>query len=70
VIAVGGMFGTLSEIAVALKIGRPVIGLGTWRLAQPQGRRVPIIRAPTPEAAVTLAIRAARNARGSRRWLS
>jgi uncharacterized protein (TIGR00725 family) len=70
VIAVGGMYGTLSEIAIALKIGRPVIGLGTWRLAQPQGRRVPIIRAPTPEAAVILAIRAARSARGSRRWLS
>ena len=48
VIAVGGMYGTLSEIAIALKIGRPVIGLGTWRLAQPQGRRVPIVRAASP----------------------
>jgi len=70
VIAVGGMYGTLSEIAIALKIGRPVVGLGTWRLGQPQGRRVPIIRATTPEAAVTRAIRAARSARGSRRRLS
>jgi uncharacterized protein (TIGR00725 family) len=69
-IAVGGMYGTLSEIAIALKIGRPVVGLGTWRLRQPQGRRVPIIRAATPEAAVARAIRAARSARGSRTWLS
>ncbi|NIL96534.1 MAG: TIGR00725 family protein, partial [Planctomycetales bacterium] len=34
VIAVGGEFGTLSEIAFALKLGRPVIGLGTWELAK------------------------------------
>jgi uncharacterized protein (TIGR00725 family) len=69
-IAVGGMYGTLSEIALALKIGRPVVGLGTWRLRQPQGRHVPIIRAATPEAAVARAVRAARSARGSRGWLS
>ncbi len=30
VIAIGGGHGTLSEIALALKLGRPVIGLGTW----------------------------------------
>jgi uncharacterized protein (TIGR00725 family) len=29
-IAVGGAYGTLSEIALALKTGKPVIGLGTW----------------------------------------
>jgi uncharacterized protein (TIGR00725 family) len=29
-IAVGGGHGTLSEIALALKLGRPVVGLGTW----------------------------------------
>ncbi len=32
VIAVGGGLGTLSEIALALKLGRPVIGLRTWPL--------------------------------------
>jgi hypothetical protein len=48
-----------SEIALALKLGIPVVGLGTWRLRQPQGRRVPIVRAATPEAAVRRAIRAA-----------
>jgi uncharacterized protein (TIGR00725 family) len=29
-VAVGGGHGTLSEIALALKLGRPVVGLGTW----------------------------------------
>ncbi|WP_101836401.1 TIGR00725 family protein [Frankia canadensis] len=29
-VAVGGSWGTLSEIALALRTGRPVIGLGTW----------------------------------------
>jgi predicted Rossmann-fold nucleotide-binding protein len=30
VIAVGGSYGTLSEIALALKLGVPVVGLRTW----------------------------------------
>ncbi|MBN1142559.1 MAG: TIGR00725 family protein [Deltaproteobacteria bacterium] len=30
-IAVEGGYGTLSEIAVALKLGRPVISLGAWK---------------------------------------
>lgn len=34
VIAVGGEFGTLSEIGFALQLGRPVIGLRTWQLAR------------------------------------
>jgi uncharacterized protein (TIGR00725 family) len=34
VIAIGGEYGTLSEIAFALKTGRPVVGLGTWELAR------------------------------------
>src|SRR5437868_950432 len=58
-IAVGGMYGTLSEIALALKLGVPVVGLRTWRLAQPEARRVPLIRARTPDEAVRLALRAA-----------
>jgi uncharacterized protein (TIGR00725 family) len=33
VIAVDGEFGTLSEIAHALKLGIPVVGLNTWQLA-------------------------------------
>jgi len=37
VVAVGGGFGTLSEIAFALRLGRPVIGIGTWELSPPGG---------------------------------
>ena len=29
-VAVGGGYGTLSEVALALKAGKPVIGLGSW----------------------------------------
>ena len=32
VIAVGGAYGTLSEIALALKTGVPVLGLGSWEI--------------------------------------
>lgn len=31
-IAVGGAFGTLSEIALAMKTGVPVVALGSWEL--------------------------------------
>jgi uncharacterized protein (TIGR00725 family) len=33
VIAIGGGYGTLSEIALALRSGRHVVGLGTWAIA-------------------------------------
>lgn len=33
-IAVGGEFGTLSEIALALKAGKNVVGLETWQLVK------------------------------------
>jgi uncharacterized protein (TIGR00725 family) len=32
VVAVGGAYGTLSEVALALKTGTPVLGLGTWEI--------------------------------------
>jgi uncharacterized protein (TIGR00725 family) len=32
VIALGGGYGTLSEIALALKAGKRVVGLGTWEI--------------------------------------
>jgi uncharacterized protein (TIGR00725 family) len=44
VIAVGGEFGTLSEIALALKMGSPVIGIGTWELGRDDLDRDPIVR--------------------------
>ncbi|HOT03256.1 MAG TPA: TIGR00725 family protein [Methanolinea sp.] len=30
IVAVGGAYGTLSEIAIALTLGKPVFGLNTW----------------------------------------
>ena len=59
VVAVGGEFGTLSEIALALKAGRAVIGLDTWELAR---RGIPVdgVRPATgPEEAVALALEGA-----------
>jgi uncharacterized protein (TIGR00725 family) len=70
-IAVGGMYGTLSEIALALKLDVPVVGLRTWRLRQPEGRRIPLLVAATPDDAVARAVRAAaRNRRRAPRWLA
>jgi uncharacterized protein (TIGR00725 family) len=34
VVAVGGGYGTLSEIGLALRTGTPVVGLATWELAR------------------------------------
>ncbi|HEY1594608.1 MAG TPA: TIGR00725 family protein [Thermoleophilaceae bacterium] len=34
VVAVAGGYGTLSEIAFALRDGTPVVGVGTWELAR------------------------------------
>ncbi len=59
VIAVGGEFGTLSEIALALKMGKPVVGLGTWELAKRGSRVDAIVQASSPEDAVATAIAAA-----------
>jgi uncharacterized protein (TIGR00725 family) len=72
VIAVGGSYGTLSEIALALKLGVPVVGLRTWRLAPPDARRVPLLRADDADEAVRLALRAARRdgRNRPRSWLS
>jgi len=53
VIAVGGEFGTLSEIALALKLGKRVVGLSTWELPR---RPDPILRARSAAEAVQLAL--------------
>lgn len=56
VIAIAGGFGTLSEIGLALRLDKPVIGLGTWEVAKaglPIGELRP---ASSPEEAVSLAL--------------
>jgi uncharacterized protein (TIGR00725 family) len=52
VIAVGGEYGTLSEIAFALKRGLPVAGLSTWELARAERAVDALYRADSPEEAV------------------
>lgn len=59
VIAVGGGYGTLSEIAVGLKTGKLVFGLSTWEIEGVQA-------CAGPEEAVTLAVRAGHRSRLSR----
>ena len=48
-IAVGGAFGTLSEIALGLHADKPVVGLGTWDIDA-------IIEVDTPDEAVRRAL--------------
>ncbi|MGZ8603615.1 MAG: SLOG cluster 4 domain-containing protein, partial [Actinomycetota bacterium] len=57
VIAVHGEFGTLSEIALALKMRKPVVGLGTWELRREGAPVDAIVRATSAEDAVAKAMR-------------
>jgi uncharacterized protein (TIGR00725 family) len=54
VIAIGGEWGTLSEIALAIKTGIPVVGIDTWDLEQP-GIEVAADAGAAVERALTLA---------------
>ena len=55
IIAIGGGYGTLSEIAFALRLGVPIIGLNTWEVSSE------IKTASTPKEAVKLAYNLARS---------
>lgn len=55
-VAVGGEFGTLSEIALALRNGKPVVGLDTWELHRHGHVVDAILPAAGPEQAVDLAL--------------
>jgi uncharacterized protein (TIGR00725 family) len=57
VVAIGGGYGTLSEIAFARKIGRPVVGLSTWSAAVPGLEEALVAEARNPAEAVRLALR-------------
>ena len=62
VIAIAGGAGTLSEIALAIKVGTPVVGLKTWKSTigdQPHSEPA-FQSAATPENAVEVAISLAR----------
>jgi uncharacterized protein (TIGR00725 family) len=57
-IAIGGGYGTLAEIALALRYGKPVIGLRTWEAAHGD-LRAPITVVTSGEEAVREAVRVA-----------
>jgi uncharacterized protein (TIGR00725 family) len=59
VIAVGGEWGTLSEIAYARKLGRPVVALQSWPLRNRAGTDLGIVEAKTAEEAVKAALSSA-----------
>ena len=50
VIAVGGAWGTLSEIGLARSLGRPVILLDTWEVRPPEGGQLDGVRRARPPA--------------------
>ena len=59
-VAVGGGWGTLSEIALALRAGKPVIGLRTWAPTRP-GREGPgVVDGKDPRTAVRRALESLR----------
>ena len=55
-IAIGGGFGTLSEIALALRHGKPVVGLRTWEAVR-GGRAAPVVSVQSADDAVRQALR-------------
>jgi len=55
-IAIGGSYGTLSEIALALKFGRKVVGLETWSASDHIGRQLGLLWAKDALAAVKMAL--------------
>ncbi len=59
-IAIGGEWGTLSEIAHSRNLGRTVVALGSWSVSGRGGMEggPGIVQAETPEKAVTAALRA------------
>ena len=61
VIAIGGNYGTLSEISHALESGIPVIGLNTWSLSRKGQPDNSIIPAQDPAEAVDKALNLAAN---------
>ena len=60
-VAVAGEFGTLSEIAFALRLAKPVVGLWTWELARAREAVDAIVRVHDPDQAAERAVALARD---------
>ncbi len=64
IVAVGGSYGTLSELAFALGYKIPVVGLNTWQMINHDGQMDQSIhRVNTAKEAVALALKLAREAK-------
>jgi len=59
VVAIGGAYGTLSEIAIARKLGIPVFGYRTWKATSPDGVDQLVEACETIDEAVRKALAAA-----------
>ncbi len=55
VIAIGGSYGTLSEIAYCLNLGIPIVGLRTWPIGKIDRVKTRLSMVETPEEAVETA---------------
>jgi uncharacterized protein (TIGR00725 family) len=67
VVAVGGSWGTLSEIALARRRGVPVVVLGGWQIRDAGGAAVGgFLEAPTADEAADLALHAATSSAAAR----
>ncbi|MGB9797248.1 MAG: TIGR00725 family protein [bacterium] len=56
VIAIGGAFGTLTELAFALHFNIPVVGIRTWRVESEHTEVKGIVYVDSPEEAVKIAM--------------
>jgi predicted Rossmann-fold nucleotide-binding protein len=52
VIAIGGSWGTLSELALAKRLGLPVVSVGGWSVVDSAGSEVAVDQAISADAAV------------------
>lgn len=56
VIGVGGSWGTLSELSIAFKMGKPVVSLGGWDVKNPMGKDEGFVIVNTPYEAVSIVL--------------
>jgi uncharacterized protein (TIGR00725 family) len=66
VIAIGGAYGTLSEIGHAMKAGKPLVGVSTWKVSRTEKELSEIAEAETAEEAVSRTLEILKNRRSQR----
>jgi uncharacterized protein (TIGR00725 family) len=66
IIAIGGGYGTLSEIAFAHKLDVPVVGINTWSLRKEDRADEKIVRVSDEHEAVKTALKLARKTQQNR----